>query len=363
MGLLQIRIISRNILCMITVSLCMIVKNEEAVLERCLDSIAHLVEEIIIVDTGSTDRTREIASRYTDQIYDFPWHQDFSEARNFAFSKASMEYIYTADADEVLPSLSQQKFRQLKEAMLPEIEIVQMLYVTEFQYNTVSNFKKELRPKMYKRLRTFLWEGAVHETVRLTPVIYDSDLEVHHFPTSDHSERDFNLFLLSFDRSGALSDNLVSMYATELFMAGKDQDFLNAESVFEKIYRKEKNPLLQEKEAAVLIRIARLKGDNDRFLSLALTERKEKICSDICYEIGEYFFRKEDYENAAQWFYRAVTDSEPVLNARLSGDLAWYRLSDCCEYLAEEAQDLSLKEKAAEYRAAGDQWKMPEGDA
>ena len=58
---------------MATISLCMIVKNEEAVLARCLDSVRDLVDEIIIVDTGSTDRTKAIAARYTGQIYDFPW--------------------------------------------------------------------------------------------------------------------------------------------------------------------------------------------------------------------------------------------------------------------------------------------------
>ena len=55
---------------MITVSLCMIVKNEEAVLARCLDSLKNLMDEIIIVDTGSTDRTKEIAMQYTDKIYE-----------------------------------------------------------------------------------------------------------------------------------------------------------------------------------------------------------------------------------------------------------------------------------------------------
>ena len=73
---------------MITVSLCMIVKNEEQILQRCLDSLAGLMDEIIIVDTGSTDATKEIAARYTDQVYDFVWVNDFSAARNFAFSKA-----------------------------------------------------------------------------------------------------------------------------------------------------------------------------------------------------------------------------------------------------------------------------------
>ena len=69
-----------------TISLCMIVKNEERVLARCLDSVADLVDEIIIVDTGSTDATKEIAARYTEKIYDFVWQDHFAAARNFSFS-------------------------------------------------------------------------------------------------------------------------------------------------------------------------------------------------------------------------------------------------------------------------------------
>ena len=75
---------------MITISLCMIVKNEEKKLERCLSSYAPLMDEIIVVDTGSTDKTKEIASRFTDKIYDFEWINDFSAARNFAFSPSSV---------------------------------------------------------------------------------------------------------------------------------------------------------------------------------------------------------------------------------------------------------------------------------
>ena len=63
---------------MVTVSLCMIVKNEEAVLARCLDSVRDLVEEILIADTGSSDRTAEIARQYTPLVFFFPWQDDFS---------------------------------------------------------------------------------------------------------------------------------------------------------------------------------------------------------------------------------------------------------------------------------------------
>ena len=68
---------------MATISLCMIVKNEEAVLGRCLDSAAGLVDEIVVVDTGSTDATREIATRYADRVCEFAWIDDFAAERNF----------------------------------------------------------------------------------------------------------------------------------------------------------------------------------------------------------------------------------------------------------------------------------------
>ena len=83
---------------MITLSLCMIVKNEEETLARCLDSIKDAVDEIIIADTGSTDSTVKIAKRYTDKVYHFDWVYDFSAARNFSFSKASSDYCMWLDA-------------------------------------------------------------------------------------------------------------------------------------------------------------------------------------------------------------------------------------------------------------------------
>ena len=86
---------------MIQISLCMIVKNEEKVLRRCLDSYLELMDEIIIVDTGSADSTKDIAAQYTDKVYEFPWRKDFAAARNYAFSKATKDYIFSADADEV----------------------------------------------------------------------------------------------------------------------------------------------------------------------------------------------------------------------------------------------------------------------
>ncbi|MGC2062674.1 MAG: tetratricopeptide repeat protein [Thermodesulfovibrionales bacterium] len=85
-----------------TVSLCMIVKNEEQHLAKCLMSAKGVVDEMIVVDTGSGDRTRDIATAFGAKLYDFPWTDDFSEARNASISRASGDWILVLDADEVI---------------------------------------------------------------------------------------------------------------------------------------------------------------------------------------------------------------------------------------------------------------------
>ena len=117
---------------MATVSLCMIVKNEEKVLSRCLDSVKDAVDEIIIVDTGSEDNTKNISSQYTDKIYDFKLVYDFSAARNFAFSKAEMDFAMWPDADDVFGKEDRENFIKLKENIPNNIDVVMMKYNTAF---------------------------------------------------------------------------------------------------------------------------------------------------------------------------------------------------------------------------------------
>ena len=98
---------------MITISLCMIVKDEEKVLKRCLDSAVSFADEIIIVDTGSSDSTKKIAETYTKKVYDFTWNDDFSAARNEAFRHAEMDYCMWLDADDIVSEPEQKKIQRL----------------------------------------------------------------------------------------------------------------------------------------------------------------------------------------------------------------------------------------------------------
>jgi O-antigen biosynthesis protein len=95
-----------------SLSLCMIVKNEELNLAKCLMSAKPVVDEIIVVDTGSTDKTKAIASALGAKVFDFPWTNDFAEARNFSLSKASGDWIFVLDADEVVSPLDYHKLKK-----------------------------------------------------------------------------------------------------------------------------------------------------------------------------------------------------------------------------------------------------------
>ena len=96
-----------------TLSLCMIVKNEEQYLPKCLRSIEPAADEMIVVDTGSTDRTKEIAQAFGAKVYELEWPESFAEARNYSISKASGEWILVMDADEVLSSRDYDKLARV----------------------------------------------------------------------------------------------------------------------------------------------------------------------------------------------------------------------------------------------------------
>ncbi|MAG55223.1 MAG: hypothetical protein CMJ83_02925 [Planctomycetes bacterium] len=94
------------------ISLCMIVKNEEALLPRCLDAAKPFVDEIIVVDTGSTDATIEIARGFGAKVSEYPWNDHFAEARNVALEQATGDWILSLDADEVLSELAGRDLRK-----------------------------------------------------------------------------------------------------------------------------------------------------------------------------------------------------------------------------------------------------------
>lgn len=146
-----------------SISLCMIVKNEEKVLDRCLKSVEGIVDEIVIVDSGSTDKTKEIAMLYTNKIFDYTWDNDFSKARNYASEKATSEWILILDADEFVDSTN---LKQIKDFLSEEINYNYDSFVVKINNFLGDNGEQIIQHKserLYKNFKGIHFERAIHE--------------------------------------------------------------------------------------------------------------------------------------------------------------------------------------------------------
>lgn len=145
------------------VSVCMIAKNEEKYIETCLQHLAAYDMEIVVVDTGSTDKTKEIAKKYTDKVYDFVWINDFAAARNYAAEQASNNWILVLDCDEYLQTLDE---KTLRICMQQHIRHVGMLEL----HNMKTNEDGELTyhcdkvPRFYNK-NFFEYRFRIHEQI------------------------------------------------------------------------------------------------------------------------------------------------------------------------------------------------------
>lgn len=111
----------------VKLSLCMILKDEEFFLARCLDAIKDFVDEIVLVDTGSSDSSIEICRQYTDRVFEFPWIDDFSAARNYSLDQAEGDWILVLDADEIIVPSDLESIRTLIEHTEDDVFMLRQL--------------------------------------------------------------------------------------------------------------------------------------------------------------------------------------------------------------------------------------------
>lgn len=143
------------------ISLCMIVKDEEESLESCLKSVSAYVDEIVIVDTGSKDGTKEIARKFTDRIYDFEWCEDFSKARNFSVDKASNDWILVMDGDETIISWDGDKINTFMSDDVKTSGMVEIISVLEDETGGIKKISEQVS-RFFNR-KYFTYEGIIHE--------------------------------------------------------------------------------------------------------------------------------------------------------------------------------------------------------
>ncbi len=286
---------------MITISLCMIVKNEEKVLNRCLNSIKDIVDEIIIIDTGSTDKTKKIAKSYTKYVYDFKWEDDFSKARNFSFSKATKDYIMWLDADDVVLDNDRKKILKLKSTLDTSTDIVMFKYNTGFDENDNVNFSY-YRERLLKRSNNYKWVSPIHEVIIPNGKIMYSDIAITHKKQKQKDmKRNLNIFESMIKKGTKLDARQEFYYARELYYNSK---FNEAITVFNNFLENPTGWIENKIDACILLsKCYQEIGNKDlSFLSLFKSFIYDTPRAETCCELGNLFLKYNNYYMSIYWY-------------------------------------------------------------
>ena len=308
-----------------TVSLCMIVKNEEMHIARCLDSIAELVDEIIVVDTGSVDRTVEIVSNYTSKVYSYVWNDDFSDARNYSFSKASMDYCMWMDADDILEETQKDKFLQLKQTLSLDVDIVMMKYNTSFDEVGKPSFSY-FRERWIKNDARYRWIGAVHEVIPPNGSVIYSDIAICHKKiNAGDPNRNLNIYRKVLKEGKNLDSRQQYYYGRELYY---HKQYEEAISVLEKFLLSADGWIENKIEAcSICAQCYYSLGQEQSALNTLLRSMSFDLPrAELCCEIGKYFLEHGNYDTAVYWY-------ETALNRPRNEYSSGFVLSDCYDYV------------------------------
>ena len=166
------------------ISLCMIVRNEEQNLADCLKPVAELFDEIVIVDTGSQDSTKEVARSFTPHVHDFPWTDDFSAARNESLRHATGDWIFWLDADDRVRPEHVERLRRLF-AQLDDRPRVLMMDTILPAVDATQDERFVTHLRLFRRHPELRWEGRVHEQLQPEPQslgleLVFTDIQIEH---------------------------------------------------------------------------------------------------------------------------------------------------------------------------------------
>lgn len=333
----------------------MIVRNEEEVLARCLDSVKEIADEIIIVDTGSDDQTKEIASRYTDQVYDFSWTYDFSAARNFSFSKASMDYQMWLDADDVIEKKDRDLLIQMKKELKEDTDIVMLPYHVAFDQKgrPVMTYNRE---RLLKRSRGFIWQGAVHEAiVPAGKIVYLTAAVCHRKLHPSDPDRNLNIYEVMLEREGIEDPRHQFYYGRELYYHERYEE---ASAVLESFLKEGKGWVENNISACLTLSECLLKMGKKEEALLALfgSLRYDIPRPEICCAIGDWFLEQAKidrlcFNQAVYWYLQAkeqITDvnTGAFVNPDCHDFIPDIQLCVCYDRMGDHEKALEYHEKA-----------------
>lgn len=321
---------------MISLSLCMIVKNEEATLARCLESARGIADEIIIADTGSSDNTRSIALSFGAKVYDFPWCDDFSAARNFSFSKAAMSHCIWLDADDVIEEQDRQSLISLKGSLPEDVDVVMLPYNAAFDESGKASFSY-YRERIVRNSPGWRWQGAVHEViVPHGKIEYYTAAICHKKQAKPESGRNLRIYRRLIADGNTLSARDRFYFGRELFYAG---EYAEAKEVLSELIKSGEGWI--ENRAEAYRTLAGCCTSQAEALSILLQSFAEcGARAEICCDIAAIFKDSGNLPDAIFWYKAALlTEYDPksggFIDSDCHGFIPYIQLCVCYDRMGE----------------------------
>lgn len=334
------------------ISVCMIVKNEEDNLKKCLDAISKYEFEIVIVDTGSTDNTVEIARSYTDKVYYYKWCNDFSSARNYSIEQATNDYVLVLDADEIVQDINMKELlKNLDGNKVGRIER-HNIYTRNGEKN---NYRERVNRLFDKRY--YHYEGRIHEQIvaynKCNYDTYNIQVLVNHIgyeegeiARKDKITRNIDLLLEELNVNG--DDPYI------LFQLGKSfymkEDYEETIRYFEKAMDYDLDPRLEyvidmvETYGYALIN----SGQYDKALNLLGIYDEFSGSADFVFLMGLIYMNNARFEEAVREFRKATTFKYSSMEG-VNDYLAYYNIGVIYECLGNKNKALEYYRKSNKY--------------
>lgn len=333
-----------------TISLCMIVKDEEKHLANCLGSVQKFVQEIIIVDTGSEDQTLAIAQKYGAKVAHFQWVDDFAAARNFSLEKASCDYILVLDADEYLD----------EEANLQQDLLSEKDYYT-FQiknYKTGGHSFSHQAIRMFRRESSIRYYGRVHEHPNILDSAHklkggDAQTLIHHVGYMDEIVAEKNKNERNFIYALKEAEENPTPYS--LYNLGKSYmgtgDYAQAVEFFKKSYQLEQNRTYVYALLVHMLECLLMLNRLEEGVALAqMAQKRYPDAADFYYQMGRLYERNNylrDAEIAYQKCLELGEAGERSFSKEGAGSfLAHYRLAVVYDQLGQQAEAFDAAHEA-----------------
>ena len=334
-----------------TVSLCMIVKNEEHNLAELLDDVCPVLEEVVIVDTGSTDQTLEILAakqkQYPNLVVDhFEWVENFSKARNFSFTKATQDWVFWVDGDD---RVDQKSLLHFKENVLdhPEVDV----WILPYIYSKYPDGSPSLtlgRERFLRRSINPKWEGAIHESIGIW----------------QYRQHEYNDLVVDHNRAGKVIDYSRNLRILETEYAAEPNNprtaYYTAKERFDSMKPNAKEALIHyltlsgkyfDDEIGARFRLAKTylaeknHGEAIRVIEPVYHLDNTRRRSEYYFVFAETEYDLRNYDVAIEWYERCVKPPPPpprVLNLEYWTWHPLQKIAMCYDHLGQW-------DKAAEY--------------